>query len=422
MMRPGWMDVLRIAGWVICSGILPACGNSEPPPVAKLVRPLQSDMIPRAEGEKIEAARLAASRGSLKCPFPEECAPSVALVSVVTEEGLDRCSGVLISEDRLLTNEHCVRGVGGTCEGAIFVHFAGIDGMPEQHAGCRKIERRSSPPTAGSMGMDFAVLRLDRAFPARGKAPLSEREPQNREPMRIIRVQMQGGKGGPYDGAQESIRCDIARGPYSYPGLDSGRFDLMALGDCAIQPGNSGSPVFDQKGELLGVVQGYLRLSDEESAKPGFRELLLDESFGQTGIGTRISCIPGVLRESEEGVESRCVKAPALSGRAPRDFLEQDATAEAPQLPEAPEGLQWREIESALLLERRFARAPVCAREQPRIRLQTLRYHKGINRELCAEWRAEGESFERDFEVDSAQSRKRHVSADGWSFELPACR
>lgn len=417
-MKSGWIAVLLMG----CSGLLSACGIQLGPSPAKLVNPRKSDVISGAEGDRVKSSLEAARTASLKCPFPEECNPSVALVSVVTKEGVDRCSGVLISEDRILTNEHCVRGLADSCEEKVFVHFAETEGIPEQHAGCLKIESRSPEADAGGIGMDFAIIRLDRKLSGRKFAKPAIDSPRDHENMNIYRVQMQGAEGDPLDGAQERLRCDVARRTYSYPALDSGKFELMALADCAIQAGNSGAPILNGKGELVALLQGYLRLTDEESAQAEFRDHLLDESFGQTGIGTRISCIPGI-HPGEEGVrEGRCVKAPPRSGQSPREFLEKDDTAMIPPLPSASEDFSWLDIVEALSLEKHFVEAPRC-RKSPRVRLRTLIYQKGINRELRAEWRRKWEDsgVERDFSADETSSGDRCFSSDGWAVELPAC-
>lgn len=396
--------------------LLSACGVIGEPSVSKFTRPVRSDPVP-APGEVQNLTALEAARkGSLQCPFPEECEPWVALISVVTKEGVDRCSGVLISEDRVLTNEHCLRDALGSCGSSVFVHFSETGGAPAQHARCEEIEE-ASRPVPGGMGMDYAVIRLDQSLPGRKPASLSRALPANREALRILRVQMDGAGGSKYGGSQESLRCDVAEGTYSYPGLDSNEFELLSLGDCAIQPGNSGSPVLNREGELVGLVQGYLRLTEEESEKPAFQELLLDESFGQTAIASRIGCIPGV----DPGGSALCRKAPVLSGRSPGDFLEESSARFSPLLPRGEEGLEWKELEMRVARERGYALAPACGRE-PSLLARVLRYRMGINRELLAEWR-QGVEEELQFAVDAAPAgaSARYVSSSSLSLFLPAC-
>ncbi len=406
--------------------LLPACGVIGEPSVSKLARPVKRDPVPAPDGAQNLTAFEAAQKGALQCPFPEECEPSVALISVVTKEGVDRCSGVLISGDRVLTNEHCLRDALGSCRNSVFIHFAETVGAPAQHARCEEIEKKSTP-VPGGMGMDYAVIRLDQPLPERKPAPLSKTLPANREALRILRVQMDGGGGSKYGGSQEALRCDVAEGPYTYPELDSNEFELMSLGDCAIQAGNSGSPVLNQDGELVGLVQGYLRLTEEESAKPAFRELLLDESFGQTAIATRIGCIPGM----EDVGSFSCRRAPVLSGRSPRDFVRQAGAGGSPELPRGERGLDWRELRRTPRpeesgnpeeLEKSYALAPSCGRESS-LRANLLRFRRGINRELLPEWRrGEGEELEFSLEAEAVASSVRYVSSSGLVFSLPVCR
>jgi hypothetical protein len=412
--------------------VLSGCGRTRPV-VSRATQPLRHDPIP---GESdvaldLEKIRGAAKSGELKCPFKDECEPTLAMISVVSPDGLDRCSGVLISEDEILTNDHCVnKGVfmkghqdekeAIPCADNLFVHFSEVDALPAQHAGCSQIKLRSRE--SGLQSLDYAIITLDQKIMGRKPLERATGALENHEQARIYRVQMDGEKTGRYDGSQGLLPCQVSYRTFLYPGVDSPSSPLMTFGDCAIQAGNSGSPVLNSQGKLAAIIQGYLSLKEETQLHKQVQEALLDDSFGQVGVGTQLRCI-------ESGLESRvseCSAVPEVKSQTPKEFLAEDSQFNQNNLlPVLSAGNKWVEAYQPQERHRRFVTGPKCG-GAAEFESNEMEFRVGFNRFFQAEWRSENRFGERMrmFTANSSAVGEKvsYLSIDGTRVEIDACR
>jgi len=394
------------------------------------VRPEQFDRIEGQKEEVRQRARAAAKGAYLKCTLEGECDPAVALIAVATDEGLERCSGVLIARDRVLTNDHCVnkslsligwgtRNRGLPCKGSVFVHFAGDDEREPQHVGCAEIEFRSGE--SGINSQDYSVIRLDRAIEDRKPLAVSKRGFRNGERSRILRVQMnQGGDSG-YGGTQSFLECQASLATYLYPLMNSSDSPVMTFGDCNIQPGNSGAPILNSDGEISGIVQGYLTLKSDAEVEQELREHLLDDSYGWVGIGSQTRCM-GHLNPS---MASSCTSIPPFSHFYPKVYLDLAPPFEEELLPKFETGEKWVPIPTYSPNIKRFISIPACVKGAE-FDSHDLRYRKGINHRMQSEWRVQsalGETQLRFTRKETSQKPENVVceAIDGTRVEIPAC-
>jgi V8-like Glu-specific endopeptidase len=381
----------------------------------------------------------AAKNGTLYCPFKDECQPAVALISVVTNEGIERCTGFLISDNQVLTNDHCVSksvAIEGTpnqpsnisCKQLIYVHFAKSGKNDEAlTVDCQSIQMRSFEN--GVVSKDYAILKLASSVTDRKAVRLSDRGFDANEPATIYRVQMdQNATTRTYDGVQTRLDCQSSYATLLYPALVSPRSPLMSFGDCAIQAGNSGSPVFNRDGKVGAIIQGFMNLKESEALHTELNERLLDGSFGQVAIGTQMSCIP----ELNDPVKAGCGPILNAVGQNPAEFVDSFVGAfKTETLPKTLSNEIWSRIPSPAKDEQVYLKVPRCIDEkaEPNASYSTMMmsYRRGINRFLQAEWRSrfvEGEQVA-EFKLVNAAAQNKMVdlnNPDLGTISLPVCR
>lgn len=158
-------------------------------------------------------------------------APVVAVESL---EGRLMASGVLVAPHYVVTNDHVVRGKhrvmiehsdGSKTEGVVV--WTGIAG-----------------------GVDAAVVRINERAPVK-PAKLRCSLPEVGEPVRVV------GNPGAAEKLMEARRL-VSAGVVSAPTNTTP--SLWAM-DATVNPGNSGGPVFDADGNVLGLATGSITSS-----------------------------------------------------------------------------------------------------------------------------------------------------------------
>jgi S1-C subfamily serine protease len=193
-------------------------------------------------------------------PFPQQ--------GLVSSDGLG--SGVLISNDRVLTAAHLVQSADRTV-----VEFSQSEVIPAQVIGC-------------SLSADVALLQLERT-PANYVAAKLGDSDQVAVGDEIFVV------GAPY-GISNTLTAGhvSARRPLNATGQNVATIEFLQT-DAAVNSGNSGSPVFNMKGEIVGIVSNIMSrsggsegLAFAATAKTA-RHFLLEQKPFWTGIeGFRI--------------------------------------------------------------------------------------------------------------------------------------
>ncbi len=236
-------------------------------------------------------------------PFPQQ--------GLVSSDGLG--SGVLISNERVLTAAHLVESADRTV-----VEFSGGEDIPAKVIGC-------------SLSADVALLQLERVPQNSVAATLGDSD-QVAVGDEIFVV------GAPY-GISNTLTAGHVSARRPFNNRVNPLIELLQT-DAAVNSGNSGSPVFNLKGEVIGIVSSIMSKSGGSEGlafaatsntarhflleqKPfwsgidGFRvdgslakalnlpqpAGVLVERVAEGSIAARCGLHPGMLRASVEGQE-----------------------------------------------------------------------------------------------------------------------
>ena len=341
-----------------------------------------SDEGPKPNAQQIQAAK----SGKLECPFDRECEPAVALISVATGKGVSRCTGFLISPNRILTNDHCLKGnsdLAKNCGNYVFAHFNG-----DVHRTCGKVLYRSD--SSKTENPDYAILELSQPVSDREPLKFSRRGFMNNEKAKIYRVQMtQDLKTGSYGGIQTRIECFASYRTLLNANVISSRVPVMTFGDCAIMNGNSGSPILNAYGEVAAINQGFLTVKNDIFADQ-LKDLLLDGSYGQVALGSQTRCMPELV-----GLDAKaCENHKPILAYYPKDYLKEFGTFSSTALPMIYSKLNWVEYQAPLVHHKSFATLPKCIAlkdfQSSRFSFTSslMSYRQGFNSRLQGEWRS----------------------------------
>jgi hypothetical protein len=342
----------------------------------------------------------------------------------VTEQGLARCSGVLISENEVLTNDHCVgmslsvaahpgRFEDIPCEGDVFVSFAATGDSGALRSACRSIRFRSGERGIGSV--DYAVIQLKEKVLARSQVRFSRKGLADGDEVGIFRVQMDGDTG--FGGTQSRLGCQASHRTFVYPQLDSADAPLMTLGDCPIVLGNSGAPVFNSSGELSGIIQGYLAVRSNEELDRELRDHLLDGTFGLTGVATQVHCIERIGSDSR----TTCTELPTLKSMSVTEFLAKYLPDSPADLPQTQEDWKWYPSSKGDEGYRTYRSGPVCASIEA-FHSAEVTFQSGIDSRLQATWKRTDEEAGTTFLGKTGEDAGLVLYGSGnVSLGIPAC-
>lgn len=215
---------------------------------------------------------------TVTCEDESLCSRSVAKVVVLDSRGVKYCTGTLIKKNIVAIASSCLtrslRVPGISCQKSVHVLFPETRYRNKKTVRCQSIIQSDNNYLADSalLKTDVALIELKEDVSSRS-ARYSEEGFKENSVYTAWKVTVQND----YDATIGFEKCNALFGSYANPFVTSSKAPFMTVSGCAFENGNLGSPLFDYRGEVKGILsapvsQGLLdhlentgRLSEEVS-------------------------------------------------------------------------------------------------------------------------------------------------------------
>jgi hypothetical protein len=173
----------------------------------------------------------------------------------------ERCTATLIARDRVLTASHCLapaeRHAGATCD-RTWLAFPKTPDAPAEWVACERVVVAVGVVSDDALHQEHAVLQLARAV-ARTPLAIDPRPPTPDSIVTVVSVTPH-----PVYGSTHTLStrlCRVTDSALAVDALGPQASSVGWLASCAIERGNSGSPVLDYEGRIRAVVHGGTAVS-----------------------------------------------------------------------------------------------------------------------------------------------------------------
>lgn len=245
---------------------------------------------------KEDALRLM-NTAKVSCRDSKSCPEAVGLF--VSIDGINltevhQCSTFLVAPDMVATNAHCVpqllRSAKASCVGRGKIYFPRTATKPALSIGCEEIVSSATyiDESTFTAAPDFAFLRLS-APVNREFFSIDQLGIEDKEELLLYKV-------NPLSpvvvaGEVEATRCTALHGSYILPASAYSQSPVLALADCSIIHGNSGSPLLSG-----GKVKGIVQITLTNAMPVYFKAFQVNDGARFVGIGSNFGCIevPGM--------------------------------------------------------------------------------------------------------------------------------
>ena len=258
----------------------------------------------------IDDAKSVAMSGQVNCQSrdPSQCSPSVGmLVTLATSTSVSECTAFLVAPQIAITNSHCIpadlKKSGSACNDRVWLYFPDLNGFPQLRTGCSRILTATSLPEQASAVPDYAVIQLDQVV-ERPVLKMSRDGFKDGADYKIVKIDPQSSSAAV--GSMIQTTCKAIHNSIIVPYSDDNKSTNMAMADCEIVHGNSGSPLLDSQGQVQGVIQLTFEPEALTSNLDKQSVHLLASTIARMGGGTAFACMDLPAEVPAASLDPRC--------------------------------------------------------------------------------------------------------------------
>ncbi len=244
---------------------------------------------------------------SLSCEYGQNCPEYVSHIRVNNKSA---CTGVLIEENKVLTNAHCLAGYREkeACSG-ISLYFQ-KDGTTYKRT-CSKVLKKGMDSSDKSANFnDYAILKFETEISLDTASLSSQNNLQENENVTVYATDVTG-----TNSAQIQTRENCQN--LGTTAISKSR-DLWFFKNCDIRPGNSGSPIINYNGDLVGLINMSLSQNKISLLSSGIS--MSNLSYNNYGAGFNIDCI-----NDAQFLQKSCSISEAIKKEKIKDLFRQTA-------------------------------------------------------------------------------------------------
>lgn len=250
------------------------------------------------------------------CASGSTCRDRVVMVHL---NSVGKCTGVLVAKKVVLTNRHCVEGIIST-PNTSFQDRSIMVSVPSSKKNTPELNISYVVNVIGLSPTEFSSdnTKPDYAFLLLME-PLEKVQPVKMNFGGIHEGELYTiwglspyGMAAPDPNAIEKRNCIATYNMTVAPNFDSHLSPMVKFPDCPIGPSNSGSPIFNKDGELVGLIGGNLSpkiiQALETIGKINLNVMNMDSRLTNVAWGTNLACIPNI-NELSKSIPKECDEA-----------------------------------------------------------------------------------------------------------------
>lgn len=187
----------------------------------------------------------------------DQCPNFTGLVLAGQDQNTWRCTGFLVDATTMMTAAHCLpeplRAIDESCEGHLEFILPETSDSAQERLKCDKVIGLNSMPWRP---FDFVVLKLKNS-PLRSLAPIRlNQDPRyHGQAVNLWKIQSLSTQ----QVRLNSTRCQLNNQSLLSLYFDSPQSSLIQYSDCQTQPGNSGGPLINLQGEIIGLHSSSIK-------------------------------------------------------------------------------------------------------------------------------------------------------------------